>query len=160
MSFNVPDTLIPDPSNPLDFNRYGYARYNPLKYTDPSGHCAETPDDDDIGCWKLAQQIADEYGHPYEELIQWNENQLVELRSAYQQKTNPDWLPAFGCGHDSFRRHITIMALCAAEFRSHGWSRSLIWNSNIRVAAEMVQTKPWPGDWSCILGNRHRFRDL
>jgi len=30
--------LIPDPGNPLDFNRYGYARYNPLKYTDPTGH--------------------------------------------------------------------------------------------------------------------------
>jgi hypothetical protein len=28
MSFNVPDTLIPDPSNPLDFYRYGYADSN------------------------------------------------------------------------------------------------------------------------------------
>ncbi len=36
--FSQPDAIIPDPYNPLDWNRYGYARYNALKYTDPSGH--------------------------------------------------------------------------------------------------------------------------
>ena len=44
ISFNQPDTLIPDPSNPLDFNRYGYARYNPVRFRDPSGHAV------DAGC--------------------------------------------------------------------------------------------------------------
>lgn len=33
------DTLIPDPMNVMDFNRYMYVRGNPLKYNDPSGHC-------------------------------------------------------------------------------------------------------------------------
>ena len=49
ISFNQPDTLIPDPYNPLDFNRYGYARYNALKFIDPSGH---EPDcwDDEYAC--------------------------------------------------------------------------------------------------------------
>jgi RHS repeat-associated protein len=37
--FTSPDTIIPNLYNSLDWNRYGYARYNPLKYTDPSGHC-------------------------------------------------------------------------------------------------------------------------
>ncbi len=36
--FSSPDSLIPDPYNSLDYNRYDYARSNPLKYTDPSGH--------------------------------------------------------------------------------------------------------------------------
>ncbi|MDX9993406.1 MAG: RHS repeat-associated core domain-containing protein [Anaerolineales bacterium] len=36
--FSQPDTIIPNPGNSLDWNRYSYARYNPLKYTDPSGH--------------------------------------------------------------------------------------------------------------------------
>jgi RHS repeat-associated protein len=38
--FTSPDTIIPEPYNSLDYQRYGYARYNPLKYSDPSGHMA------------------------------------------------------------------------------------------------------------------------
>ncbi len=39
--FVSPDTIVPDPSSSGGFNRYRYTRNNPLKYTDPSGHCAE-----------------------------------------------------------------------------------------------------------------------
>jgi RHS repeat-associated protein len=39
MQFNQPDTLIPDPYQPSDWNRYQYARANPVRYNDPSGHC-------------------------------------------------------------------------------------------------------------------------
>jgi len=34
------DTLVPNPGNPQDLNRYAYVRNNPLKYTDPSGQRA------------------------------------------------------------------------------------------------------------------------
>lgn len=37
--FSSPDTLIPDPYQPNDWNRYLYARANPIRYNDPSGHC-------------------------------------------------------------------------------------------------------------------------
>jgi RHS repeat-associated protein len=36
--FISPDTLVPDPTNLLDYNRYMYTRGNPMKYTDPTGH--------------------------------------------------------------------------------------------------------------------------
>ena len=32
------DTIVPDPDSALSWDRYLYARGNPLKYTDPSGH--------------------------------------------------------------------------------------------------------------------------
>ena len=38
--FTQPDTIIPNPHNPQDLNRYTYTRNNPIRYTDPSGHKA------------------------------------------------------------------------------------------------------------------------
>ncbi|RME57163.1 RHS repeat-associated core domain-containing protein, partial [Candidatus Parcubacteria bacterium] len=37
--FTQPDSLIPDPAEPLSWERYAYVRNNPLKFSDPSGHC-------------------------------------------------------------------------------------------------------------------------
>jgi hypothetical protein len=33
------DTIVGDPTNPQDLNRFSYTRNNPLRYTDPTGHC-------------------------------------------------------------------------------------------------------------------------
>jgi RHS repeat-associated protein len=38
------DTLVPDPTNPQQFNRYTYVLNNPLRYTDPTGHCISSYD--------------------------------------------------------------------------------------------------------------------
>ncbi|MCP3996505.1 MAG: RHS repeat-associated core domain-containing protein [bacterium] len=35
------DTIVPNPANPQDLNRYSYVRNNPIGYTDPSGHVRE-----------------------------------------------------------------------------------------------------------------------
>ncbi|MBC7251753.1 MAG: RHS repeat-associated core domain-containing protein, partial [Anaerolineae bacterium] len=35
------DTVVPNPGNPQDLNRYAYVRNNPLRYTDPSGYLTE-----------------------------------------------------------------------------------------------------------------------
>ncbi|MSP13297.1 MAG: RHS repeat-associated core domain-containing protein, partial [Chloroflexi bacterium] len=37
--FLQPDTIVPEPGNPQSLNRYTYVDNNPLRYTDPSGHC-------------------------------------------------------------------------------------------------------------------------
>jgi hypothetical protein len=39
--FVQPDTVVPEPGNPQALNRYTYVNNNPLKYTDPSGHCPQ-----------------------------------------------------------------------------------------------------------------------
>jgi hypothetical protein len=36
-----PDTIVPDPSSPQQFNRFGYSLSNPVKYTDPTGYFSE-----------------------------------------------------------------------------------------------------------------------
>lgn len=37
--FASADSIVPDPTDPQSLNRYAYVRNNPLKYTDPDGHC-------------------------------------------------------------------------------------------------------------------------
>ena len=36
--FTQADTIVPNPTDPQDYNRYTYVRNNPVMYTDPSGH--------------------------------------------------------------------------------------------------------------------------
>jgi RHS repeat-associated protein len=48
--FLSPDTIVPNPANPQDLNRFSYVRNNPLRYTDPGGHMCSDPDDPDGGC--------------------------------------------------------------------------------------------------------------
>jgi RHS repeat-associated protein len=40
--FISPDTVIPEPNNPQSLNRYTYARNNPISYSDPTGHDAQS----------------------------------------------------------------------------------------------------------------------
>jgi len=37
------DTIVPEPGDPQSYNRYSYSYNNPVKYTDPSGHCNGDP---------------------------------------------------------------------------------------------------------------------
>jgi RHS repeat-associated protein len=39
--FVQPDSIVPAAGNALDYHRYAYVRFNPLKYTDPSGHYSD-----------------------------------------------------------------------------------------------------------------------
>ena len=39
--FTQPDTIVPDPGNPQDLNRYTYVRDNPATFNDPSGGTAQ-----------------------------------------------------------------------------------------------------------------------
>jgi RHS repeat-associated protein len=61
-----PDTIIPDPYDPLSFDRYAYVRNNPVNRVDPSGHCDGDPsdvDNPDIDCWNLLFKIQNTYSN-------------------------------------------------------------------------------------------------
>ena len=55
-TFISPDSLVPNAGRIIDYNRFLYARGNPLKYTDPTGHSALGPS------W--VQEFTDVHGRP------------------------------------------------------------------------------------------------
>lgn len=55
--FTQPDSIVPDQYNSLDWDRYAYARYNPLRYTDPSGHIACDDQDENGKCINYEQNL-------------------------------------------------------------------------------------------------------
>lgn len=76
--FNQPDTLVPDPNNPLDWNRYAYARYNPLKLTDPTGHFACGDGIDDSRCEQYEPILQTEFTLT-DKVMQGDISALVDL---------------------------------------------------------------------------------
>jgi RHS repeat-associated protein len=57
--FTQADRIVPNPLNSQAWNRYAYGLNNPLRYTDPSGYCADGQDEP---TWP--EKIADIAGHP------------------------------------------------------------------------------------------------
>ena len=49
--FASADTIVPDPVNPQQFNRYTYVLNNPLCFTASTGHCAQ----EDNECWQYLE---------------------------------------------------------------------------------------------------------
>jgi len=66
--FTQPDTIVPNPNNPQDFNRYSYCNNNPINYVDPSGHS------------KLSKWLREKIGNPInnfmDRIIRSSENRL------------------------------------------------------------------------------------
>ncbi len=73
--FISPDTIVPEPGKLLSYNRYLYARADPLSYNDPSGHEPLNPDPDVYPCsyvycewsnftlsWEVVSQPTGNYG--------------------------------------------------------------------------------------------------
>jgi RHS repeat-associated protein len=52
------DTIIPNPGNVLDWDRYSYVRNNPLKYIDPTGHFCDM-----VGSNQICSADPDSNGH-------------------------------------------------------------------------------------------------
>ena len=70
--FLSPDTLVPDPTLLIDYNRYLYSRGNPLKYNDPTGHYSDEAIMQHLGCsdWACVEANFQEGGR-YSGLWGW-----------------------------------------------------------------------------------------
>jgi len=73
------DTLVPDPANPQSLNRYSYGLGNPLRFSDPSGHCGAEGNIIDSWNWDASKQTyVPTYSNTYQQCIDIRD-QLQEL---------------------------------------------------------------------------------
>jgi hypothetical protein len=100
--FASADTLVPDPTNPQQFNRFSYVLNNPLKYIDPTGHCTNNYDEGSnelTSCLHLINLLeADRYKpligeNPEEVLEKWRQNADIDALRAildfYDEQITP-----------------------------------------------------------------------
>ncbi|MCI0561984.1 MAG: hypothetical protein L0332_28610, partial [Chloroflexi bacterium] len=69
------------------FNRYTYSANNPLKYVDPTGHCAQNVAAD-LDCWKLLWGLEQDWGIDIQDEFLWLLEYLQTLQYTLEQYGN------------------------------------------------------------------------
>jgi RHS repeat-associated protein len=67
-----PDSIIPDPFDPIAYDRYAYSRNNPLRYSDPSGH----------SWWDVVGQFATGFVYEFARTTAWYSPHAQNVLSA------------------------------------------------------------------------------
>jgi RHS repeat-associated protein len=83
--FTSPDSIIPDPYNSQDWDKYIYTLNNPIRFNDPSGHCSGDPNNNknpDIDCWNKISEITSKYKNLKLDASRWTLEELVTLEKS------------------------------------------------------------------------------
>ncbi len=136
------DNIIPNPGDPVSFDRFAYVRNSPLKYTDPSGHY--------LTCgWQGSQRDGENCGFvptPVDkrQLDDFHWTTGISGREFYQWYidlfANPDgwWWEIFGQDSDGFTVWDAIAVIMIQEAWMN-WSNVYISEAIIRKANDWCQ---------------------
>ena len=83
------DTIVPSIGNPQTLNRYAYVNNNPLKHTDPNGHCLEDGCIGEIALVIAVSEVVEAEGPAVEEFISEEGPQLDEAVSQFVAEEGP-----------------------------------------------------------------------
>src|SRR5574340_710217 len=89
-----PDSLIPNPGNPMDWDRYAYVRNNPVNYNDPSGNKACDGENsggavcDQVTKNDLNQLLSFQYSWSITNIKKWTTRMIEKLFQVGQDLSN------------------------------------------------------------------------
>jgi RHS repeat-associated protein len=130
------DTIVPDPTNPQQFNRYTYVLNNPLRFTDPTGRCAVG----DSACWALADELYSQYGWYMVGLGSNGIWTLEELQILWNAATAIErWFAEYGGGDARGRMRA---ALGGTQFSKAGIVGNLVLQNNHHVRGSKIHLLP------------------
>ena len=117
------DTIVPEPGNPQALNRYSYVYNSPLKYTDPTGHIAQTEQADAEKILKqlalYGVEIAVDWGQRSFLWMSWWENGLWTLSELNTALTGVQDLANAMGGATAFSKNLGGVKISQKDM-SHG----------------------------------------
>jgi RHS repeat-associated protein len=130
------DTIVPDPGNPQDFNRYTYSRNNPLKYVDPSGHdCLIIGDDEHCG-----DDLPGHHFVPTVDTWSWDilseEEKLLAYEAYLRYTENPDYYRFLYWNDRPALTHLQMWA----EYAANDELSDILKLDTVRVAVDRLDT--------------------
>jgi RHS repeat-associated protein len=136
--FAQADTIVPGAGNPAAYNRYGYVMYNPVKYTDPSGHW-KCDDHSNPDCAEIASELAMVFdnqgliigGYDYSQLPDWIPTRDADLFLAYMYMFFNDYEVRYGL-YGQFSTSGYALAMYIAENQV-----SIYWDDAYYLGEEM-----------------------
>lgn len=119
------DSIAPKPENPQTRNRYSYTLNNPIRYTDPSGHCSESSLDEadrseNRKCDEYKEQLSN-YGISLDNLFDWISSDLGLIIQAVSDLRNAagwsfsDFRAAMGGGVNLLRASTSFLGYAAVQ---------------------------------------------
>jgi len=125
------DSIVPDPTDPQNLNRYSYVQNNPVTNTDPSGHCVIAGQQIYAGPCRQTGSSSWDYGYDYGALDDPDTNGCVNCRDdSYYWRDAVGDAPVIGAIGDASE----AVAQRASDF----WDDNKDWIMPVLEAAKNV----------------------
>ena len=156
------DTIVPDPTNPQQFNRFSYVLNNPPRFIDPSGHLAEDEIEKYFG-FTTKQQMIDAYGQAIADLV-WGTSFTWGDVMAYESNESQNGigyamllLLEISAGSEKFRGAFWGIEATHGGRNSRGVEVTAFLGRPNFAEKSVAKTEYYSGNWASIPINKSAY---